>query len=184
MPSSWPNCSGCGQAPDEPAAGRAGRADPAPPPLLTRRSRRAKHNLLASGHRRSGPRPACGRDLQQKYGRHRAEIRYHISGLPRRLERPNIAAATELREKFAEDLTAAAQILSPRWARRHDRGQSSRATAFADTFDVDVGRCFPPEEVARQAADNDAHVIKTRWPPAIHRELRCATRWRWAGPTS
>jgi methylmalonyl-CoA mutase len=43
----------------------------------------------------------------------------------------------------------------------HDRGQKVVATAFADLgFDVDVGPMFTtPDEVARQAVENDVHVV-------------------------
>jgi methylmalonyl-CoA mutase len=43
----------------------------------------------------------------------------------------------------------------------HDRGQKVIASAFADLgFDVDIGPLFQtPEEVARQAVDNDVHMI-------------------------
>jgi methylmalonyl-CoA mutase len=43
----------------------------------------------------------------------------------------------------------------------HDRGQKVIATAFADLgFDVDIGPLFQtPEETARQAVENDVHVI-------------------------
>jgi methylmalonyl-CoA mutase len=43
----------------------------------------------------------------------------------------------------------------------HDRGQKVIATAFADAgFDVDIGPLFQtPDETARQAAENDAHVV-------------------------
>jgi methylmalonyl-CoA mutase len=43
----------------------------------------------------------------------------------------------------------------------HDRGQKVIATAFADLgFDVDIGPLFStPEEVARQAIENDVHVV-------------------------
>jgi methylmalonyl-CoA mutase len=43
----------------------------------------------------------------------------------------------------------------------HDRGQKVIATAFADLgFDVDVGPLFQtPEETARQAAENDVHIV-------------------------
>lgn len=43
----------------------------------------------------------------------------------------------------------------------HDRGQKVIATAFADLgFDVDVGPLFQtPDEVARQALENDVHVV-------------------------
>jgi methylmalonyl-CoA mutase len=43
----------------------------------------------------------------------------------------------------------------------HDRGQKVIASAFADLgFDVDIGPCSQtPEEVARQAIENDVHII-------------------------
>jgi len=43
----------------------------------------------------------------------------------------------------------------------HDRGQKVIATAFADLgFDVDIGPLFStPEEVARQAVENDVHIV-------------------------
>ena len=43
----------------------------------------------------------------------------------------------------------------------HDRGQKVIATAFADLgFDVDIGPLFAtPEEVARQAVENDVHIV-------------------------
>ena len=43
----------------------------------------------------------------------------------------------------------------------HDRGQKVVATAFADLgFDVDIGPLFStPDEVARQAVENDVHVV-------------------------
>ena len=43
----------------------------------------------------------------------------------------------------------------------HDRGQKVIATAFADLgFDVDIGPLFQtPEEAARQAVENDVHVV-------------------------
>jgi methylmalonyl-CoA mutase len=49
----------------------------------------------------------------------------------------------------------------------HDRGQKVIATAFADIgFDVDVGSLFStPDEVARQAADNDAWSACRHWRP-------------------
>jgi methylmalonyl-CoA mutase len=43
----------------------------------------------------------------------------------------------------------------------HDRGQKVIASAFADLgFDVDIGPLFQtPEEAARQAVENDAHIV-------------------------
>ncbi|HEX9176559.1 MAG TPA: methylmalonyl-CoA mutase, partial [Mycobacterium sp.] len=101
--------------------------------------------------------------LEKVYGRHAAEIRT-ISGVYRHEigKGTNIASATELVEKFAEADGRRPRILVAKMGQDgHDRGQKVIATAFADIgFDVDVGSLFStPEEVARQAADNDVHVI-------------------------
>ena len=60
----------------------------------------------------------------------------------------------------------------------HDRGQKVIATAFADIgFDVDVGSLFStPDEVARQAADNDVHVVGVSSLAAGHLTLVPALR--------
>ena len=52
----------------------------------------------------------------------------------------------------------------------HDRGQKVIASAFADLgFDVDLGPLFAtPEEAARQAVENDVHVIGVSFPGASH----------------
>ena len=48
----------------------------------------------------------------------------------------------------------------------HDRGAKVIATAFADIgFDVDIGPLFQtPEEAARQAIENDVHVVGVSSP--------------------
>jgi methylmalonyl-CoA mutase len=55
----------------------------------------------------------------------------------------------------------------------HDRGMKVIATAFADLgFDVDVGPLFQtPEEAARQAIENDVHVVGVSSQAAGHRTL-------------
>ena len=55
----------------------------------------------------------------------------------------------------------------------HDRGAKIIATAFADIgFDVDVGPLFQiPEEAARQAVENDVHVVGVSSQAAGHRTL-------------
>ncbi|WP_045233841.1 cobalamin-dependent protein, partial [Deinococcus pimensis] len=55
----------------------------------------------------------------------------------------------------------------------HDRGAKVIATAFADLgFDVDVGPLFQtPEEAARQAVENDVHVVGVSSQAAGHRTL-------------
>ena len=55
----------------------------------------------------------------------------------------------------------------------HDRGQKVIATAFADLgFDVDIGPLFQtPEEVARQAVENDVHLVGVSSLAAGHKTL-------------
>jgi methylmalonyl-CoA mutase len=60
----------------------------------------------------------------------------------------------------------------------HDRGQKVIATAFADLgFDVDIGPLFAtPEEVARQAVENDVHAVGVSSLAAGHLTLIPALR--------
>jgi methylmalonyl-CoA mutase len=124
--------------------------------------------------------------LEKVYGRHQAEIRT-ITGVYRDEAGgagggdsiTPLSKATELVEKFAEADGRRPRILVAKMGQDgHDRGQKVIATAFADIgFDVDVGSLFStPEEVARQAADNDVHVIGVSSLAAGHLTLVPALR--------
>lgn len=118
--------------------------------------------------------------LEKVYGRHHAEIRT-ISGVYRDEAGAggNIARATALVDDFAEADGRRPRILVAKMGQDgHDRGQKVIATAFADIgFDVDVGALFStPEEVARQAADNDVHVVGVSSLAAGHLTLVPALR--------
>jgi len=118
--------------------------------------------------------------LEKVWGRHAAEIRT-IAGVYRDEvgRASNISSATELVEKFAEADGRRPRILVAKMGQDgHDRGQKVIATAFADIgFDVDVGSLFStPDEVARQAADNDVHVVGVSSLAAGHLTLVPALR--------
>ncbi|GAA2563315.1 methylmalonyl-CoA mutase [Mycolicibacterium diernhoferi] len=118
--------------------------------------------------------------LEKVYGRHVAEIRT-ISGVYRDEvgKAGNVGAATDLVERFAEADGRRPRILVAKMGQDgHDRGQKVIATAFADIgFDVDVGSLFStPDEVARQAADNDVHVVGVSSLAAGHLTLVPALR--------
>jgi methylmalonyl-CoA mutase len=118
--------------------------------------------------------------LEKVYGRHQAEIRT-IAGVYRDEvgKVSNISTATELVSRFAEADGRRPRILVAKMGQDgHDRGQKVIATAFADIgFDVDVGSLFStPEEVARQAADNDVHVVGVSSLAAGHLTLVPALR--------
>ena len=118
--------------------------------------------------------------LEKVYGRHVAEIRT-ISGVYRDEvgKAGNVSTATDLVERFAEADGRRPRILVAKMGQDgHDRGQKVIATAFADIgFDVDVGSLFStPDEVARQAADNDVHVVGVSSLAAGHLTLVPALR--------
>jgi methylmalonyl-CoA mutase len=130
--------------------------------------------------------------LEKVYGRHQAEIRT-ISGVYRdEVSRgggqgavsagggiTGLTEATRLVKKFADADGRRPRILVAKMGQDgHDRGQKVIATAFADIgFDVDVGSLFStPDEVARQAADNDVHVVGVSSLAAGHLTLVPALR--------
>ena len=102
--------------------------------------------------------------LEKVYGRHRAEIR-SIRGVYSQEMEATRSAIDEVREavsRFESREGRRPRILIAKMGQDgHDRGQKVIATAFADLgFDVDVGPLFQtPAETARQAAENDVHVI-------------------------
>jgi methylmalonyl-CoA mutase len=102
--------------------------------------------------------------LEKVFGRHRATIR-SIAGVYSAEVGDNVDDVT--RAQHMADALARAEGRRPRilvakvGQDGHDRGQKVIATAFADLgFDVDVGPMFAtPEEVARQAVENDVHIV-------------------------
>jgi methylmalonyl-CoA mutase len=102
--------------------------------------------------------------LEQVFGRHRAEIR-SISGVYKR-EVGTMSDAVKrvqgLVEAFEEADGRRPRILVAKMGQDgHDRGQKVIASAFADLgFDVDIGPLFAtPDEAARQAVENDVHIV-------------------------
>jgi methylmalonyl-CoA mutase len=102
--------------------------------------------------------------LEKAYGRHRAEIKA-ISGVYRQeVGAMSDAVDRVLRSvaKFEADEGRRPRILVAKIGQDgHDRGQKVIASAFADLgFDVDIGPLFAtPAEAARQAVENDVHIV-------------------------
>ncbi len=102
--------------------------------------------------------------LEKQFGRHVAEIR-SISGVYRKevgAGSKTVEKVLKLVEAFAEKEGRRPRILVAKMGQDgHDRGQKVIASAFADLgFDVDIGPLFQtPGEAARQAVENDVHVI-------------------------
>jgi methylmalonyl-CoA mutase len=102
--------------------------------------------------------------LEKVYGRHVAEVKA-VSGVYASEVGDDSAYINDVRAKadaFAEADGRRPRILICKMGQDgHDRGQKVTATAFADLgFDVDIGPLFQtPEEAARQAVENDVHII-------------------------
>ncbi len=102
--------------------------------------------------------------LETVYGRHKAEIRTITGVYAGEVARSSdkMAKVQALVEAFRERDGRRPRIMVAKMGQDgHDRGQKVIATAFADLgFDVDVGPLFQtPAEAARQAVENDCHII-------------------------
>jgi methylmalonyl-CoA mutase len=113
--------------------------------------------------------------MEAVFGRHQAVIRT-IAGV----YRSEFGASPEIEEVRAmTDAFAAREGRRPRiyiaklGQDGHDRGAKVVATAYADFgFDVDIGPLFQtPEEAARQAVENDVHVVGMSSLAAGHKTL-------------
>ncbi|VEF47864.1 methylmalonyl-CoA mutase [Bacillus freudenreichii] len=113
--------------------------------------------------------------IEKACGRHKAVIR-SISGVygSHFSNEEEITLIKDMTDDFLENEGRRPRILIAKMGQDgHDRGAKVIATAFADLgFDVDIGPLFQtPEETARQAAENDVHVIGVSSLAAGHRTL-------------
>jgi methylmalonyl-CoA mutase len=113
--------------------------------------------------------------LEAVFTRHRAIIR-SVSGVYGAAYEGDEGFANIQKEvaDFAEEEGRRPRMLVVKMGQDgHDRGAKVIATAFADIgFDVDVGPLFQtPEEAARQAIENDVHVIGVSSQAAGHKTL-------------
>jgi methylmalonyl-CoA mutase len=117
--------------------------------------------------------------LEKVYGRHRAEIRAITGVYKREMGKGGHMTGAVERVRSAVEAFEAAEGRRPRLLVAkigqdgHDRGQKVIASAFADLgFDVDIGPLFAtPEEAARQAVENDVHVLGVSSLAAAHLTL-------------
>ena len=134
---------------------------------LTKAADTGEGNLLALAIEAGRAKATVGEislALETVYGRHTAEIR-SISGVYSSEvgeETDAVSSVRELVEQFSEREGRRPRILVAKMGQDgHDRGQKVIASAFADLgFDVDIGPLFStPREAARQAVENDAHIV-------------------------
>jgi methylmalonyl-CoA mutase len=101
--------------------------------------------------------------LERAFGRYSATVR-SISGVysAETMQDPDMKEAMRLADEFAKNEGRRPRILVAKMGQDgHDRGAKVIATSFADIgFDVDIGPLFQtPQEVAKQAIENDVHVL-------------------------
>jgi methylmalonyl-CoA mutase len=102
--------------------------------------------------------------MEKVFGRHQAEIRTIQGVYLKEVQqgRVDVRELQSLIEKFHKEEGRRPRILIAKMGQDgHDRGQKVISTAFADLgFDVDVGPLFQtPDETAKQAVENDVHIV-------------------------
>jgi methylmalonyl-CoA mutase len=145
---------------------------------ITKAAESGKGNLLELAITAARKRATLGEisfAMEKKFGRHKATIRT-VSGIysGEASDDENIKIARAMSDKFAEMDGRRPRILVAKMGQDgHDRGARVIATGFADLgFDVDIGPLFQtPEEVAKQAAENDVHLVGISSLAAGHKTL-------------
>lgn len=145
---------------------------------LTRAAETGEGNLLALAVEAARARATVGEisaALEKVWGRYQAEVR-SVSGVygGQYNDDPEWQQLRAEVEAFAREHGRRPRILVAKVGQDgHDRGAKVIATAFADLgFDVDIGSLFQtPEEVARQAVENDVHVIGISTQAGGHKTL-------------
>ena len=112
---------------------------------------------------------------EKAVGRHKAVIR-SITGVYSAEfgEGEQVAKVRKIADDFEKREGRRPRIMIAKMGQDgHDRGAKVIATAFADlSFDVDIGPLFQtPEETARQAVENDVHVVGMSSLAAGHKTL-------------
>ena len=145
---------------------------------LTNSAKTGEGNLLELAVSAARARATVGEisdALESVWGRHRAQTR-SISGVYGSAYEGDegFMKIKQKVEQFADDHGRRPRMLVVKMGQDgHDRGAKVIATAFADLgFDVDVGPMFQtPAEAARQAIENDVHVVGVSSQAAGHKTL-------------
>jgi methylmalonyl-CoA mutase len=133
---------------------------------LTEAARSGNKNLLALCVEAAKSRATLGeisQALELAFGRHKAEIKSFTGVYSKNINNdPLFEKARMLADKFANIEGRRPRIMIAKMGQDgHDRGAKVVATSYADLgFDVDIGPLFQtPEETAKQAVENDVHIL-------------------------
>ncbi|MGZ3901197.1 MAG: methylmalonyl-CoA mutase family protein, partial [Bacteroidia bacterium] len=145
---------------------------------LTEAAKTGKGNLLELSIQAARVRATLGEisySLEKVFGRYKANIRSIAGVYSKEISMDkDFAKARELADKFAELDGRRPRIMIAKMGQDgHDRGAKVIATSFADMgFDVDIGPLFQtPAEAAKQAVENDVHILGVSSLAAGHKTL-------------
>lgn len=145
---------------------------------LTESARTGKGNLLELAVNAAEARCTLGEissALEKIYGRYKAQIKSIAGVYSKEIKMDkDFSKARELADTFSEMDGRRPRIMVAKMGQDgHDRGAKVIATSFADMgFDVDIGPLFQtPYEAAKQAVENDVHILGISSLAAGHKTL-------------
>ena len=145
---------------------------------LNHAARSGKENLLALAIEAAHERATLGEisnALEAAYGRYKAQIKSFSGVYSKEIkDDASFKKARELADTFAEQEGRRPRIMIAKMGQDgHDRGAKVVATGYADVgFDVDIGPLFQtPQEAAKQAVENDVHILGVSSLAAGHKTL-------------
>ncbi|QCE42110.1 methylmalonyl-CoA mutase [Psychroserpens sp. NJDZ02] len=145
---------------------------------LTKAAKTGEDNLLALAVVAAKERATLGEisdALEAVFGRYKAQIKSFSGVYSKEIkDDKSFAKAKELADQFAEQDGRRPRIMIAKMGQDgHDRGAKVVATGYADVgFDVDIGPLFQtPHEAAKQAVENDVHILGVSSLAAGHKTL-------------
>ncbi|SDB46222.1 heterodimeric methylmalonyl-CoA mutase large subunit precursor [Flavobacteriaceae bacterium MAR_2010_188] len=145
---------------------------------LKHSAKKGEGNLLALAVDAARNRATLGEisdALEEAFGRHKAQIKSFSGVYSKEIKNDDsFEKAKQLSDQFAEMDGRRPRIMVAKMGQDgHDRGAKVVATSYADLgFDVDIGPLFQtPQEVAKQAVENDVHVLGISSLAAGHKTL-------------
>lgn len=145
---------------------------------ITECARTGEGNLLALAVEAARHRATLGEistATEQEFGRYKAQIRSFSGVYSKEMKKDeSFEKARQMADQFAELEGRRPRIMIAKMGQDgHDRGAKVVATGYADVgFDVDIGPLFQtPAEAAKQAVENDVHILGVSSLAAGHKTL-------------
>ncbi|MBT0609176.1 methylmalonyl-CoA mutase [Aequorivita echinoideorum] len=145
---------------------------------ITECARTGEGNLLALAVEAARHRATLGEistAMEKEFGRYKAQIRSFSGVYSKEMKKDeSFEKARQMADQFAEQEGRRPRIMIAKMGQDgHDRGAKVVATGYADVgFDVDIGPLFQtPAEAAKQAVENDVHILGVSSLAAGHKTL-------------